>query len=51
MSHDMGLFLPNFPLSLRGALARRGNPPIPSPGEKVAERKRGRKWNAGGNVG
>ena len=29
----------------------RGNPPKPSPGEKVAERKRGRKWNAGGNVG
>ena len=37
-------------MSLRGA-KRRGNPPKPSPGEKVAERKRGRKWNAGRNVG
>ena len=26
-------------------------PPLPSPGEKVAERKRGRKWNAGRDVG
>ena len=59
----LGLRSPSSFLSLRGAKqsgalsAKREevllgcNPPKPSPGEKVAERKRGRKWNAGRNVG